>query len=286
MSESDRRSKNKKMIQKYKKKENRQMKKIILLLIAVFMLVACSSTQTPTDTENTETAQTEETFESELLSDNTIIIATSPDYPPYESIDSETGELIGFEIDLMNAIVEQLDGYTIEWRQMEFDTIVSAVQLKQVDLGVSGFSYDPEKQVLFSDIYYNAGQTVLVKADSGIHTAEDLNGKLIAAQIGTTCVELAQSIEGAEVVTATDAKVLVEALKTGAYDGVCLDTSVAINYVNSDDSLAVLDEELASDSYGLITSTDNDLLIAKINELLEEYMSTDAYQELLTKWGM
>lgn len=262
------------------------MKKVILLLIAMFMLVACSSTQTPTDTENTETAQTEETFESELLSENTIIIATSPDYPPYESIDSETGELIGFEIDLMNAIVEQLDGYTIEWRQMEFDTIVSAVQLKQVDLGVSGFSYDPEKQVLFSDIYYDAGQTVLVKADSGIHTAEDLNGKLIAAQIGTTCVELAQSIEGAEVVTATDAKVLVEALKTGAYDGVCLDTSVAMNYVNADDSLTVLDEELASDSYGLITSTDNDLLIAKINELLQEYMSTDAYQELLTKWGM
>lgn len=286
MSESDRRSKNKKLIKKYKKKENRQMKKVILLLIAMFMLVACSSTQTPTDTENTETAQTEETFENELLSENTIIIATSPDYPPYESIDSETGELIGFEIDLMNAIVEQLDGYTIEWRQMEFDTIVSAVQLKQVDLGVSGFSYDPEKQVLFSDIYYDAGQTVLVKADSGIHTAEDLNGKLIAAQIGTTCVELAQSIEGAEVVTATDAKVLVEALKTGAYDGVCLDTSVAMNYVNADDSLTVLDEELASDSYGLITSTDNDLLIAKINELLQEYMSTDAYQELLTKWGM
>lgn len=261
------------------------MKKIVLVLIALFMLVACSSNNNSTNNSN-NSGNDNTTFESELITEKNIIIATSPDYPPYETIDSTTGEIVGFEIDLMDALVSKLDGYTIEWRQMEFDSIVSAVQLKQVDLGVSGFSYDPKKQVLFSDIYYHAGQTVLVKSDSGIHTVEDLNGKLIAAQLGTTCVDSANAIEGAEVVTATDAKVLVEGLKTGAYDGVCLDTSVALSYVNANSDLAVLDEELASDSYALITNSENTKLIEEINGLLNEYMQSSEYQDLLAKWGM
>lgn len=279
MSESDRRNNLNTNNRINKMKENKIMKKALLIMITVFMLVACSS-------NSNQTPETEKTFEDELISEKTIIIGTSPDYPPYETLDSATGELIGFDIDLMNALVAKLDGYQIEWKQMEFDTIVTAVQTKQVDLGVSGFSYDPEKQVLFSDTYYKAGQTVLVKADSGIHSAEDLNGKLVAAQLGTTCVDLANSIEGAEVVTATDAKILVEALKSGAYDGVCLDTSVALNYVEADSSLAVLDNELASDTYALITSKENTALIAKLNELLAEFIETEEYSALLAKWGM
>ena len=267
------------------------MKKLIAALAALLLLTACS-TNSPSQVSPSSDDETNEVientdFNTDLIMENTLIIGTSPDYPPYESLDSSTGEIVGFDVDLMNALVSMLgEEYTIEWRQMEFDTIVTAVQTEQVDLGVSGFSYDPEKQVLFSDPYHHAGQTVLVNADSDIHNAKDLNGKLIAAQLGTTCLDLAYTIEGAEVVTATDAKVLVEALKTGAYDGVVLDTSVAMNYVNSDDSLAVLDEELASDSYCFITNPDNTALIAKLNELLGEYMAGEEYQELLTKWGI
>lgn len=271
-----------------KKARKNVMKKLFVIMLTVFMLAACSST-TPNkgqDTDQKDNQTVETTFEDELIEPKTIIIGTSPDYPPYESLDAQTNELVGFDVDLLNALVAKLDGYEIEWRYMEFDTIVSAVQTKQVDLGVSGFSYDPEKQVAFTDIYYNAGQTVLVKKDSNIHSASDLNGKVVAAQIGTTCLDLAKEIEGAEVVTATDAKILVEALKTGAYDGVCLDTTVAMSYVNTDPNLTVLDEELASDSYAIVVNSEHTKLVEKLNELLADFMQTEEYQALCDKWGM
>ena len=72
-------------------------------------------------------------------------------------------------------MVSKLDGYEVVWQKMEFDTIVSAVQTGTIDFGVSGFSYDPEKQVLFTDTYYDAGQTVLVLKDSRIEVFKKLS---------------------------------------------------------------------------------------------------------------
>ncbi len=248
------------------------MKKLLTVLLSLLILTACGSNEEAT------------VYTDELISEGTIIVATSPDYPPYESIDETTGEIVGFDIDVMEALAQSL-GLEVSWQSMEFSTIVSAVQTGQVDLGISGFSYDPEKQVAFSDAYYTSSQTILYQADDDYTSIDDFNGKVVATQLGTTCYDLMTGYEDIEVVTGTDAAVLVEALRTGAYDGVCLDTPVAQNYVDNNSDFKML-EPIAEDSYSIITSTENDLLIAKINEALEEFMATDAYDELLVKWGI
>ncbi len=248
------------------------MKKLVALLLTLIILTSCSS--------NEEAA----VYTDELITQGTLIVATSPDYPPYESIDESTGEIVGFDIDVMETIAENLD-LEISWQSMEFSTIVSAVQTGQVDLGISGFSYDPQKQVAFSDPYYTSSQTILYLKDDNYETVDDFAGKTVAAQLGTTCYDLISGYESIETVTGTDAAVLVEALRTGAYDGVCLDTPVAQNYVNNNTDFTMLDP-IAEDSYSIITSSDNELLIAKINEELASFMATDAYDKLLIKWGI
>ena len=250
------------------------MKKLVMILVLLVSLVACSSTENDTAS----------TWSDELMSSDVIVVATSPDYPPYETIDEETGEITGFDIEMFEAIADML-GVEVQWQAMEFSTIVSAVQTGQVDLGVSGFSYDPEKQVLFSEPYYTSSQTILYLAEDGYTSIDDLSGKTVAAQLGTTCYDLLSSYEDIETVTGTDAAVLVEALRTGAYDGVCLDTPVAQNYCANDDSFAML-EPIAEDSYSIIASSDHELLIDKIDECLAEFLQTQEYTDLLAKWGI
>ena len=249
------------------------MKKLFVILLLALSLTACGGTKE----EATD-------YTDELIKEGVIYIGTSPDYPPYESIDEESGAIVGFDIDLMNSIGESL-GAEIEYEAMEFSTIVSAVQTGQIDLGLSGFSYDPQKQVLFSDPYYTSSQTILYLKEDGYETIDDFKGLNVASQLGTTCYDLITSYEDISVTTGTDANVLVEALRTGAYDGVCLDTPVAQNYVNSDPNFAML-EPIAEDTYSIIAESSNELLISKINEELDAFMQTDEYSDLLVKWGL
>lgn len=250
------------------------MKKLFLVLISVLILVGCTTKE-----ENLET------WETNLIEKGKIYVGTSPDYPPFETLD-DNGNIIGFDIDVFEAIVSKIEGYEVVWEKMEFDTIVSSVQAGTVDFGVSGFSYDPEKQVLFTDTYYDAGQTILVLKDSGITKASDLDGKVVSAQLGTTCAEVAKENLKAEIITGTDVGVLVNGLKQGQYDGVVLDTVVAENFAKNDSSFAIVDEPLISDAYSMITRTENKELMEKINNLLVEFVKSDEYQELLVKWDM
>lgn len=257
------------------------MKKLLVCLLVLFALTACG-----TKKEEVAVDTTLEAWEENLIEAGKIYVGTSPDYPPFETLD-DNNDIVGFDIDLFEAVVSKIEGYEVVWQKMEFDTIVSAVQTGNVDFGVSGFSYDPEKQVLFTDTYYDAGQTVLVLKDSGLKSKDDLKGLNIAAQTGTTCAEAAEEyIEDVKLTLGSDAAVLVNALKAGQYDGVVLDSVVASNYVNNDSSFTTIDEPLTTDAYSMITAAGNEELLNKINTILKEFVTTDEYQELITKWGM
>ena len=256
------------------------MKKLLVVLVMLLVLVGCGSNDA-----GKQEVEAGEPWEANLIEKGKIIVGTSPDYPPFETLD-DAGKIVGFDIDVFEAVVSKLDGYEVEWQAMEFDTIVSAVQTGTVDFGVSGFSYDPEKQVLFTDTYYDAGQTVLVLKDSGIKKASDLDGKEVAVQLGTTCAEAAEEYLNANLSTGTDVGILVNALKQGQYDGVVLDTVVAENYVKNDDVFTLIDEPLVTDAYSMITASENTELMNKINGILKEFVQTDEYQALIDKWGM
>jgi len=88
---------------------------------------------------------------AEIKKRGKIIVASSPDWPPFEFIDPKTNKIVGYEVDIMEAVAKKM-GVQVEWRPMDFDAIISAVKNKEVDLGVSGFSVTPErlKEVLFT----------------------------------------------------------------------------------------------------------------------------------------
>lgn len=229
-------------------------------------------------------------MDEEVMEAGTLVVGISADYPPFESLDTN-GTLIGYDVDMANYLAEHLttaDGtaYKVEFVQMEFSTIISALQTGQIDIGVAAFSYDPKRQCLFTDPYYESSQVVCVRKDSGISSVEDLSGKTIAAGSGTVGYDKAMEIEGANVTTPGDYLQQFEMLRVNQIDAVVCDAKVGEGYAESDDTFMVLDEPLVEDNLCVIVKEGNTNLLDALNEAIAEFKdsgTSDAYKEV---WGL
>ena len=214
-----------------------------------------------------------------------IIVATSPDYPPYESLEND--EMVGFDIDMVEWLFDYMNdnggNYQLTWKQMSFDTIISAIQSDQVDLGVAGFTYDEERKVLFSDPYYDSAEVILVNKDSDITSSADLSGKKVGAQFGTTGEECANNIEGAEVTAIEDMGVAIASLAANSLDAVIMDEPVAEQYAATGD-YKILDEHLLDEENYIIAKEGNDDLMDDVNAAIAAFNDSEDKDALVEKW--
>ncbi len=255
------------------------MKKLFVLLLTITMVVTmagCSSGSKDTGKK-------------------TILAATSPDFPPFNYLTS-TGELTGFETDMVewifNWFADNGYNYELQWKHMGFDTIISAVQADQVDLGVSGFSYRPDRaeQILFTDKYLDIDQVILVTTESTIASKEDLAGKNIGVESGTTGADCAQTIadeyEGTKVTLFNDYGVIMETLKAGGIDAVIVDDAVAYSYVENTGYYKVVGEPLANETYHFVVKLGNQELADAMNAGIKAFMASPDFEKLKEKYGI
>ena len=220
------------------------------------------------------------------LADDVIIVATNPEYPPFEYVEGDA--TVGYDIDLWDAIAKKIGvEYVIE--AMDFDAVISAVATNPNYVGLSGISITEERQltVNFSTGYINAGLVVVVKADSGYETAEQLKGKLIGVQLGTTSDFAAEEITGMENVA--QYKTFLNAvmdLQGNKIDAVIIDKPVgqAILASLNDPSLVIVDMGLEADWYGIEVNKQNPELLEKINQALAELEEEGFFEELAVKY--
>lgn len=212
-----------------------------------------------------------------------ITVGTSPDYPPFETVDDQ-GKIIGFDIDLMEAMAAEM-GVNVEFKAMNFDTIVTAVQSGQIDIGMSGFSVDPERDVDFSNSYYSGGQVLLTTANSGITGVADLAKQTVAVQMATTGEKAAKTIEGANVKALESFDIAILMLKNGTAKAVVADKVVAKEYVHKD-GLVIVGEPLAVEDNAIVVKKGNTEVLEAINEALAKVKASAKYEELLEKWAI
>ena len=254
-----------------------------MLLIAV-SLVGCGNKEEAGD----DTAANP--LDAALLTEGKIIFGTSPDYPPYESLDSQ-GNLEGFDIEMVKYVVDILNkqqgtNYVPEFKQMDFSTIVSALSATQIDIGVSCFTYSPERDCIFSTPYLTSKQIIVTREDTGITCAEDLVGKKVAAGTGTTGAEALVEIIGEEnVLCPGDYTIMYQALQAGQLDAVVSDEAVGLNYVK-EMGLIQCEEPLVLEETSLIIKTGNTTLADAVNKAIEEFLTTSDYTALKDKWGL
>ena len=144
---------------------------IVLCVILTLTMAGCGTKGTPL---------------KKLQKAGKLVIATSPDFPPFESLSGD-GKVEGIEIDILEIVCKEL-GVTLEIQQMDFDSVLPGVQAGKYDMGVSGISVTEKRQknVLFTEPYCLAAQAIVVKEGSPITGKADLAGKTVSVQTGTT----------------------------------------------------------------------------------------------------
>ena len=256
----------------------------LISLLFVLSLVGCNTEKKEDD------VVTDVAFTDQLLQEGTLIVGTSPDYPPYESLNTN-GEIEGFDIDMISEVVAIINekygtDIKIEFQHMDFDTIIGALQAKAVDVGLSAFTYSPDRDVIFSTPYLKSKQVVVVNAGSDIVTLEDLEGKVLAAGLGTTGEAAAKEIPNASVTNlGGDYQMMFVALEEGQIDAVVCDEAVADNYVR-EKGFVKLEDILVDEENSIIIENANTILAQVISDAIAEFVGSDKYQELKEKWNL
>lgn len=210
-------------------------------------------------------------------------VGTSPDYPPFESIDDK-GNIIGFDIDLIKAIAAKI-GVEVKLMSMGFDSIIIAVKNGQVDVGMSSFSVNEERKasIDFSIPYIVSSQVILAGKDSDIKNAGELDGKVVAAAVGTTGAEAAKEIKGAVLKTVDDYNIAMMMLDNGSVKAVVLDVAIAREY-SSKRGFKILEKPLNHEETAVVIMKGKDSLTEEINKAIETVKQDGTYDELLKKW--
>lgn len=169
---------------------------------------------------------------------------------------------------------------------MEFDSIIPAVNSGKADMGVAGMTVTEDRlvNVNFSNPYTTATQVIIVQEGSDITGEADLNGKMIGVQLGTTGDIYASDIEGAEIEQYNKGMDAVQALSNGMIDAVIIDNEPAKQFVSKAEGLKILEEEFVTEEYAIAFAKDNEELMEKVNAALDELIADGTIQSIIDKY--
>ncbi|WP_235115893.1 basic amino acid ABC transporter substrate-binding protein [Desmonostoc muscorum] len=242
---------------------------LILSLGCMLLVIACNSFYPSTNQD------------AKLLK-----VATDPTFIPFE-IQTASGKLEGFDIDLMRAIA-QVALFTVKFENLPFDGMISALQAKRVDAAISGITITAErlKTIAFSRPYFKAGLAIATRQDNqNIKDFNSLQGKKIAVQIGSTGADFAKTIPNAKISTFNSGPEFFQDLLNGNVDAVVSDAFATLYAIKNGKlkGIKVVADLLTEEYYGIATPKDSPHLDA-INKAIATLLSNGTYKQIYQKW--
>jgi hypothetical protein len=244
-------------------------------LVSVLLVAACSVSLVACGGKKEEEKKAEE--------DKTLVMATNAEFPPYEYYEGE--EVVGIDVDIAKAVAEEL-GMELKIEDMAFDSVIPAVSSGKADIALAGLTVTDERKenLNFTDTYAKATQVIIVKEDSAIAGPDDLEGKKIGVQLGTTGDLYASDIKDAEVEQYNKGFEAVQATMQGKIDAVIIDSEPAKEFVAEAEGLKILDEAFTEEEYAIGIAKDNDELLEKVNKALKSLKESGKLDEIVAEY--
>ena len=246
------------------------MKKLIALALALVMVLAFAAcTKAPAEDSGKKQ----------------IVMGTNAAFPPYEFVNDD-GSFGGIDVDIAKAIADKL-GYELVIKDMEFDSLIAAVDGGSIDFAMAGMTVTDERKesVNFSETYAKGVQVIIVKEGSDIKTADDLKGKIIGVQSGTTgdiyCTDDFGQENVKQFKTGAEA---VAALKNDQVQCVVIDNEPAKNFVAANTDLVILDTSYADEDYAAAIAKTNDAFLADFNKALAELQADGTIDKIVATY--
>ena len=214
-----------------------------------------------------------------------LTMATNATFPPYE-MTTDAGTIEGIDVDTAQAIADKL-GLELQIDDMDFDAALLSVQQGKADIAMAGITVTDERMAVmsFSDSYATGIQSVIVPEGSDIASVDDLAGKKIGTQRGTTGYLYCSDDFGEDAVVAYDnGLTAVQALNNGQVDAVVIDNEPAKAYVESNPGLKILDTSYAEEDYAIGMAKGNTALLEAVNAALEELKADGTLQSIVDKY--
>ena len=246
---------------------------------------AASSDAASSEAASSEAASETETAELSTVEPGKLIMSTNAAFPPYE-MTTDSGEFEGIDIETAQAIADKL-GLELQIDDMDFDAALLAVQQGKADMVMAGVTVTDERQNVmdFTDSYATGIQSIIVKEDSDIASVDDLAGKKIGTQRGTTGYLYCSDDFGDENVVAYDnGLTAVQMLNNGQVDCVVIDNAPAKEFIAANPGLKLLDTAYVEESYAIGIGKGNTELKDAINNALEELKADGTLQAIVDKY--
>lgn len=253
---------------------------LLSALLTVLIVAGCGSQSTDTTSEAPGGSPAASPSE-------TLVMATSADYPPYEFIDTSGGEekIVGFDVDIATYITSQL-GYGLEINNIDFNGLIPALQSGRADFVMAGMTPTDERKqnADFSQIYYEAKNTIVAKVGSNLTDAASLSGKRVGVQLGSIQEGAAKEIQGANVIPLNRINEIIQELKAGRIDAAIVEDTVATGYIEANPDLEFNTIPNDGPSGSAIAFPKGSELVAKFDPILQQMLSSGEIENLVTKW--
>lgn len=212
-----------------------------------------------------------------------LVMATNAEFPPYEYHQGD--KIVGIDVEICQAIADEL-GRELVIEDMAFDSVITSVYTGKADLGAAGLTVteDRLKNINFSTPYATAAQVIIVADDSEIASPDDLIGKTIGVQLGTTGDIYAEDIEDATLERYNKGFEAVQALLQGKIDAVIIDNEPAKVYVSQNEGLKIVDEAFTYEEYAIAIAKNNTELLNEVNSAIAKLKESGKLDEIVNKY--
>ncbi|MDI5935059.1 transporter substrate-binding domain-containing protein [Halomonas sp. M4R5S39] len=220
---------------------------------------------------------------------STVKVVTDPSFVPFEMMDADTGEMIGFDMDIINEVAERA-GFEVDLTTMEFNGIIPAVQTGSQEIAIAGVTITEERAEIvdFSDPYYDSGLRIMVRADNdSVETIEDLEGMSIATKIGSTSYDYLQETLGdnADITPYPGTSDMYMALLGRNVDAAFYDAPNVSYFAQTrgEGRTKVVGPLYEGQQYGIVFHKGSQW-VEPVNEALAEMREDGTYDEIYEKW--